>query len=233
MQDLPPSANHFLRTLSAEDRALLVPLLETVNLAQGQTLFSTGDSITAAYFPHLSIVSLVVEFSDGRRVETGIVGRNGVVGGGAALDGRIAIDRAFVQVAGRAEAVKIKELRRLASQSETLRPLLVTFDQMALAQAQQTAGCNALHSLEERLSRWLLHVRDLLGSNTLPLTQEFLAIMLATQRTSVTVVARSFQQAGMIKYHRGTIEIVDSDGLEETACECYNCLNENYVRLGG
>jgi CRP-like cAMP-binding protein len=118
-------------------------------------------------------------------------------------------------------------------ESETLRVALVRNDQSASAQTQQVAACNALHELEERLSRWLLQTRDLLRSDTLPLTQEFLSQMLGVQRSSVTLVARKLQEAGLINYRRGRIHVLDVEGLQDSCCECYAAVNAHFQRLIG
>jgi Mn-dependent DtxR family transcriptional regulator len=124
-------------------------------------------------------------------------------------------------------------LKRLVKESETLRLALVRNDQMASAQTQQVAACNALHELEERLSRWLLQTRDLVRSDTLPLTQEFLSQMLGVQRSSVTLVARKLQEVGLINYRRGRIHVLDVEGLHESCCECYAAINGHFHRLIG
>ena len=139
------------------------------------------------YFPHTGVVSLVVGLTSGQFVEAGMIGRNSVVGAAAPLDGSIALNQAIVQVEGAGMTAETAVLKRLVKESETLRIALVRNDQSVSAQTQQVAACNALHELEERLSRWLLQARDLLRSDTLPLTQEFLSQMLGVQRSSVTL----------------------------------------------
>ena len=124
-------------------------------------------------------------------------------------------------------------VKGLAKESETLRIALVRNDQSASAQTQQVAACNALHELEERLSRWLLQARDLVRSDTLPLTQEFLAQMLGVQRSSVTLVARKLQEAGLINYRRGRIHVLDVEGLQDSCCECYGAINRHFQNLIG
>ena len=156
-----------------------------------------------------------------------MIGRNSAVGAAAPLDGSIALIQAIVQV----ETAETVALKRIAKESETFRLALVRNDQAASAQTQQVAACNALHELEERLSRWLLQARDLLRSDTLPLTQEFLSQMLGVQRSSVTLVARKLQEAGLINYRRGRIHILHVEGLQDSCCECYEAVNAHFRRL--
>ena len=125
-------------------------------------------------------------------------------------------------------AAETAVVKRLVKESETLRLALVRNDQSASAQTQQVAACNALHELEERLSRWLLQARDLFRSDTLPFTQEFLSQMLGVHRTSVTLVARKLQEAGLINYRRGRIHVLDVEGLQDSCCECYDAINAHF-----
>ena len=160
-------------------------------------------------------------------------GRNSVIGAGAALDGGVALNQAIGQVGGSGLGVEVNEMKQLVAQSETLRLAFFRHDQMASAQVQQVAACNALHELEERLSRWLMQTRDLHKSDTLPLTQEFLSQMLGVQRSSVTLVARKLQEAGLINYRRGRIHVLDVEALREWCCECYAAINRQFHRLVG
>ena len=162
-----------------------------------------------------------------------MVGRDSLVGGSAALDGRIALNRGIVQVEGTASILDVKTLREVADQSVAFRTTLIRHEQALFAQAQQSAACNASHSVEARLSRWLLRTRDLTGSDTLGLTQEFLAQMLGVRRTSVSLVANTLQGTGLIRYSRGRIEITNLEGLRATSCECYETVKSHCDRLMG
>ena len=213
--------------------AALVPHLRVVELPQETVLFEAGDTIKAIYFPHQGIVSIVVDLASGEMIETATVGRDGIVGGPAAVGDDIALNSAVVQVAAVASVVDVGTLRRLAQQSDPLHTTLARHRQFILAQAQQSAACHATHPLEARLSRWLLRCRDLLGSDDIPLTQEFLAGMLGARRTSVTVVASTLQRAGFIRYRRGHIRVIDVKGLRESACECYETIKAQGKRLLG
>lgn len=227
------SPNHFLASLSSRDSDLLRPHLKAQQLRQGTVIYGAEETIEHVYFPHTGVVSFVVGLTSGQFVEAGMLGRNSVVGSAAPLDGAIALNRAVVQVESMGVTAETAVLKQLVKESETLRLALVRNDQSASAQTQQVAACNALHELEERLSRWLLQARDLLRSDTLPLTQEFLSQMLGVQRSSVTLVARKLQEAGLIHYRRGRIHVLDVEGLHDSCCECYGAINAHFQRLIG
>ena len=213
--------NSFLAAFEPGDRALLDPHLKSVPLEQRKVLLEPGVPVKHVYFPTGAILSLVIDLSTGEMVETAMVGRDGMVGAAAALDSRISSIRAIVQLAGSALMCSADGLKAAVSQSPTLLSLIFRHEQALFAQVQQSVGCLAAHHVEARLCRWLLRARDLSGSDTMNFTQEFLGEMLGVQRGSVTVVAHTLQQAGMIRYSRGRIQITNVDGLQETACECY------------
>ena len=160
-----------------------------------------------------------------------MVGKDGAVGAASALDGKIAMSRAIVQLGGDAMVCDPAIFKSAAMQSEHLISLVMRHEQTLFAQAQQSTACMANHEVDARLCRWMLRARDLSGSDYLPFTQEFLAEMLGVRRTSVTTVAHTLQSAGMIKYSRGKIQILDVEGLQETACECYRTVKEQYQQL--
>jgi CRP-like cAMP-binding protein len=160
----------------------------------------------------------------GDAIETATIGYEGAVGSFAGLGQRRSHTRAVVQVAGSATRIAAPHFRKAVQDSDAVCKIVVRYGEMLLIQVQQTAACNALHAVEARLSRWLLQARDRLDSNTIKLTHEFLSQMLGVRRTTVTVVANVLQQAGLIRYHRGQIEIVDRQGLEARACECYEAI---------
>jgi CRP-like cAMP-binding protein len=233
MPNLTNSPNHFLASLSQSDSDLLRPHLTPRELQQRAVLHEAEQQVARTYFPTSGIVSLVVGLSDGQMIEAGMLGRNGVVGGGVALDGRRAINQAIVQAAGSSLTIETAALSRCVSESDTLRMVLMAHELASHAHTQQVAACNAAHGLEERLCRWLLQSRDLLLSDTLPLTQEFLSQMLGVQRSSVTLVAKNLQASGLIKYRRGHIQIEDVEGLHDCSCECYETVNRHFERLIG
>jgi CRP-like cAMP-binding protein len=203
------------------------------HLQQKTVLHNTGDTINKIYFPTTAVVSLVVAIESGEMTEAAMVGKDGAVGIASALDGKLAINRAIVQLGGDAIVCDQAAFRSAALQSESLITTVMRHEQTLFAQAQQSTACMAYHEVDARLCRWMLRARDLLGSDQLPFTQDFLAEMLGVQRTSVNTVARTLQEAGLIKYRRGQIEIIDVEGLLEGACECYEVVKEQYSQLLG
>jgi CRP-like cAMP-binding protein len=225
--------NLLLASLSPAELKLLEPHLRPLELKQPHVLFEAGGSVSTVYFPYDAVISLVVTLSTGEMIEAAMVGRDGVVGASAALDGKISVSRAVVQIGGHGVSCDVDVLKRAAMQSATLHSLLIRHEQVVYAQAQQSAACNITHNIEERLARWLLRARDLSRSDTLPFTQEFLAEMLGVRRTSVSVVAHTLQRAGFLKYARGRIQITDVEGLRQSACECYYTVSKYYDTLLG
>jgi CRP-like cAMP-binding protein len=227
------TSNLLLASLSPSDTAALKPYLKSAHLEQERVLVEAGATIGAIYFPTSAVISIVVPLSTGELVEAAMIGRDGVMGAGAALDGKTSLSRAIVQLAGDAMMCGVDDLRSAAMQSQSLLSKLIRHEQTVTAQSQQSAACIAAHHTEERLCRWLLRSRDLSGSDTLLFTQEFLAEMLGVRRTSVTFVTHTLQQAGMIKYRRGKIQIINLEGLQEAACECYETIKSHYQGLLG
>src|SRR5215213_7247263 len=225
------SENRILNSLPQNVFAAAEPHLKPVDLRFGDTVAETDQAIDKVYFPHSGVISLVVALDVGDTIETAMVGRDGVVNGTAALDGSGTLKRGLVQVHGTASAPSPDALRSLADEFEPPSGMLIRHEQVLFAQAQQSAACNASHTVEARMCRWLLRIRDLTGSNEMKLTQEFLAQMLGVRRTSVSLVAHTLQQAGFIKYRRGHIQIVNVEGVRSGACECYDKVRANYERL--
>ena len=228
---MPQKTNLLLEALPDAERRALAPHLAALQLEQHQVLFEIRDTICQVYFPVDAVISLVLPLSTGEVVETAMVGCDGVIGATAALNGRVSLNRAIVQVGGSSLRCAVEPLRELVQEHSQLRALLGAHEQALFAQAQQAAACNATHVIESRLARWLLRAADLHGSVELPLTQEYMAQMLGVRRTSVTVVARTLQQAGLIRYSRGHIKLLDVPALRETACECYAAVKMNYQAL--
>jgi CRP-like cAMP-binding protein len=227
----PPTPNRLLASLSPSERSALQPHLKAEELAQDTVLFEAGQELDKIYFPHAGIVSLVVRLASGDVIEAAMIGRESLVGGSAAINSRTAVTKSIVQIAGNAWIVPTDHVRALAEDNSRFRTLIIRHEEMVLAQAQQAAACNAFHTVEARLARWLLRCRDLTGGGDLELTQEFLAQMLGVRRTSVSLVANTFQQAGFLTYRRGHIRIVDVEGLRESACECYDTIRNHAGRL--
>jgi CRP-like cAMP-binding protein len=226
-----PQANRLLNALPQNILAAVEPHLMRTELSFAQVLAATGQKITRVYFPTQGIVSLVVEMKVGDMIETAMVGRDGVANGTAALDGKVSLHKAIVQVAGTAWAIDPDRLRSLCDDFAPLRSIIIRHEQVLLAQAQQSAGCNASHTVEARMCRWLLHIRDLTGSDDMNLTQDFLAQMLGVRRTSVSLVAGTLQRAGFISYRRGHIKLLDIEQLKEAACECYETVKGHHEHL--
>jgi CRP-like cAMP-binding protein len=230
---MPNSGNLLLASLSDSDAAALRPHLKSVYLEREQILFEPGSEIADIYFPAGAVVSLVVGLSSGEIIEAAMVGRDGVVGASAALGGNIPANRGIVQLAGPAMTCKVSELKNAALQSQSLLSTLFRHEQAVYAQASQSAACMAAHQVEARLCRSLLRARDLAGTDNLQFTHEFLAGMLGVGRTSVTLHARILQQAGIIRYSRGRIQITDVEAMQETVCECYGTVKSYYEALLG
>jgi len=220
-----------LEALPEAERRALTPFLSHTEIKQQQVLFDVGDEVAKIYFPTDAVVSLVVPLSTGEIVESAMVGRDGVVGAGAALNGRVSLNRAIAQIGGECLACSLEPLKAALKSLPRIQSMLGAHEQALFAQAQQSAACNATHVIESRLARWLLRATDLRGSDELPLTQQYIAEMLGVRRTSVTVVARTLQEAGMIRYTRGHIKILDMTALQETACECYETVKLTYGSL--
>jgi CRP-like cAMP-binding protein len=225
--------NLLLSSLASEEIEALRPHLKPVGLEQTKILYEAGDGITGVYFPFDAVVSLVVVLSTGESVEAAMVGRDGVVGASSALDGKLALNRAIVQIGGSGVVCDPETFKRLVLQYPAMLSLIISHEQTVYAQVQQSAACNITHDATERLCRWMLRARDLSDSDTLPFTQEFLAEMLGVRRTTVSPVAHTLQAAGMIQYRRGKIQIMDLEGLRESACECYATVRDRYEQLLG
>ena len=227
----PFSKNHLLAAFSATDFDFLRPYLQFVQLSADDVLAEAGFKIERAYFLHSGIVSFVVSLAEGEMIEVGVIGREGAVGASAAFTDDIAVSGAIVRLPGAASVVEADHLRAAAERSAPLRTMLARNQRALFAQAQQLAACNASHAVEFRLSRSLLQMRDLSGSDTLTITQEALSQMLGVRRNSVSVVAHALQQANLIRYSRGHIEIIDAEGLKRGACECYAAVKAHRERL--
>lgn len=225
--------NILLGLLSPSDLNRLTPHLRSAHFEQHYVLFEADEEIEHVYFPTSAVVSLVVTLSTGEMIEAAMVGKDGVVGASAALDGKISLSRGIIQLPGEIIVCEIGALKSAAMQSPKLLSLLIRHEQTVYGQAQQSAACFATHRVDARLCRWLLRARDLSGSDNLPFTQEYLAEVLGVRRTSVTEVAHTLQEAGLIKYARGKIQIVDAKALRESACECYGSVQTLYKKLLG
>jgi CRP-like cAMP-binding protein len=223
-------SNFILARLTDEELGALSPHLSVVKLIFGEVIAETHERVRRVYFPHSGIISCVVDLAGGGAIETGMIGKDGVCGALQALDDKISLNRIVVQVAGEASVIDSDRLRDFALNSPNLRKVLVKYDLLFMAQVQQTAACNAVHNVRQRLCRWLLRMHDLQGPN-LELTQEFLAQMMGVRRTSVTDVAKELQKAGLISYTRGKIHISDVDLVKAWACECEEDLRMHHKHI--
>jgi CRP-like cAMP-binding protein len=216
--------NHLLTALSGSDYGILRPHLKETRLERGDVLQDPGTRIQYVYFPLSGIISLLSVMRDGKAVETAAVGRDGALGAHCGFGILQAQSRAIVQIPGAAARIAAPQFQKAVRESERMRDLVIRYRELRLAQIQQSAACNAVHEAEARLARWLLHVSDITGNDTMPLTQEFLSQMLGVRRTTVTAIARGLQHTGVIRYTRGRIELSDREKLKKRACECYEVL---------
>lgn len=220
-----PTNNLILDSLPDGVRASVEPHLTAVDLPQSQILQDAGRPVSQVYFPLSGMVSLLAVTPSGESIETGIVGREGVVGGLAVGD-LSSFAQAIVQIEGRALRIGAAPFRALCQEHPVLRERVDRYQAFILTQAQQNAACHALHSLEGRLCRWLLQSEDLIESNQIALTQEFLSYMLGVRRPTVSVAASELQRDGLIQYRRGTIMVLDRAGLLKRSCQCYEVLRD-------
>jgi len=223
--------NYLLQALPAAELEALHPRLELVELVRESVLVEAGAPLTHVYLPHSGAISMMVRLSEGQAVEVAMIGHDSVFRASAALDDGVSSTDAVVLLPGTASVIDVAVLRASADRSAVLRGLLARHEQALFTQAQQSAVCNASHSVEARLSRWLLRARDLCDSETLPLTQELLAQLIGVQRNAVSIVAHALQRAGIIRYSRGHIDIKNPQGLRETSCECYDVVKTQHQRL--
>ena len=224
-------ASYLLAVFPEEDYARLVPHLELVKLAQNEILYNSGDRINYLYFPVDSIVSLLYTTENGATAEIAMIGNFGVVGYAAFLNGESALHQAVVQIAGDAYRISAEIVQQEFARGGAMQRILLHYMQALVTQISQVSVCNRLHTVEHRVSRWLLFCHDRLKSDEMVLTQEMLAQLLAVRRESVTVVAGQLQDAGMISYVRGHIHILDRRKLEQATCECYELVKKENERL--
>ena len=233
MSSIQRPPNQLLQALPAEDFELVGARLKPLQLMRETVLVEAGVAPAQIVFPHAGAVSIVVNLSEGQSVEVAMIGRDGVVGACEALGDGVSLTDAIVLFPAAASAIELADFRIVAAQSPALRSLVIRHGEALLAQAQQTAACNAVHSVEARLARWLLRARDLHDGRTLPLTQELLAQMIGVRRNAISIVAHALQEAGTIGYSRGQIEILDVEALRATSCECHAAIRARQKQLRG
>jgi CRP-like cAMP-binding protein len=214
-------SSKILLHLSRNECQQLLPELELVRLKLHQVIIEAGETMKSGYFVNTGILSVLAVQPDGKSVEVGLIGNEGFLGLPLLVGYRTSPTRVVCQADGTAYRCDAQALRRVLRDCPELEQQLHRFGQQLAMQTTQIAACNRLHDVEERLARWILMTEDRLLGDTLPLTQEFLAQMLGTRRSSVTVAAGTLQKAGLISYTRGSVTIVDRKRLEDAACDCY------------
>lgn len=225
----PP--NHLLQALPAPEFDALNPHLKTIELVRETVLVEAGSPPVQIYLPHSGAIAMTVGLPEGQVVQVAMIGRDGAVGAWAGLGGDLSPSAAVVLFPGTASVIDVTDVKAVADRNVAVRNLLARYELVLFAQAQQSVACNASHSVEARLSRWLLHARELSGNEVLPLTQEFLARMIGVRRNAISIVAHALLQAGTIRYSRGHIAIANVEALRKTSCECYHAVKAAHERL--
>jgi len=213
--------NQLLGAFEADVRARIAPHLQPANHKLGEIICEAGGPLDHAYFPEGCVLSLLTILENGSEIECANIGREGAFGVFSAMYSRVSFTRCTVQLEGPMVRCEIGYLREEFSKSPHLQNLLVSYSETLLSQVMQTVACNSLHSVEERMCRWLLMMHDRAEGETLTYTHEFLANIMGANRTSITLAAQSLQNQGLISYRRGLMQIRDRAGLEAATCECY------------
>ena len=226
-----PRQNRLLEALPDAEWERWLPHLEAVDMPLGKVLYEPGVRLTHVYFPTTSIVSLLYVMEDGASAEIAVVGHDGLVGISLFMGGESTTNRAVVQSAGQGFRLKANLLMLEFNRAGPVLHLLLRYTQALITQMAQTAVCNRHHSLDQQLCRWLLLSLDRLPTNELIMTQELIANMLGVRREGVTEAAGNLDKAGLIRYRRGHITVLDRGGLEKRTCECYSVVKHEYDRL--
>ncbi len=227
-----PVSNIILLSISDSDYSSLRPHLEYVSLPNHLVLHEAGGRLEFAYFPSRGLISLVVAMKDGKTAEAGVVGNEGFTGTPAAVGLNSSPLRAVVQITGDGFRVEVAALESTLESTPHLQMMLSRYAVVQGMQVAQTAACNRLHGIEHRLARWLLMTQDRVDSESLPITHDFLATMLGTDRPTVSVAAGVLQRKKLIEYTRGAVKIVNRKKLEHSACECYAATQHYNGQLG-
>lgn len=226
--------NQILANLSADVYQRLAPYFVDVTLEQGKIIYIPGEPLPHLYFPLDCLLSLTITMQNGAMAEVGMIGSREVFGINAFMGRRETTQtECTAQIAGSAIKIDAQVVRQEFDRNEQLRDLLLRSTQAFLAQVSQTAACNALHVLEQRLARWLLETQERINSKSLPLTQEYISTMLGVRRAGVTQAAQKLQERQLIQYRRGHVQILNQAGLEASACECFKTIKTEYDRLLG
>jgi CRP-like cAMP-binding protein len=224
--------NYLLATLPENTYNKLIPHLKLIHLLQGQILHLPNEIVPKVYFPLDCLLSITVTLDNGNAVETGIIGNQDLLGINALIsDCPTSHTEYIVQVSGAAVQIQTSTIREIFQEDYQFRDLMLRYTQAFIAQVSQTAACNRLHLLEQRLAKWLLQAGKCLNSNEIPLTQEFLSIMLGVRRPAVTLTVQKLYERGCISYSRGSISIIDREKLQNSSCECFEVIGQEYARF--
>jgi len=236
---MPPGNNHFaamrrnqiLASLPDSELKTIWPHLHEVDLTFGEVMLDAEQELTNAYFILSGVASLIVNMTDGSSVEVASVGKESLIGAGGLLRIPRELHTTLIQAQGSAYKISIIRLQKLFQDCRSLREGILRNLYVQTSQMAQTAACNRVHEVEQRLARWLLTLHDLVVADQIIMTHEFLSIMLGTRRTTVTIAAGMLQDEGLIEYKRGKVHILDRKGLEKAACECYGSLRQFVARI--
>ncbi|WP_081851240.1 Crp/Fnr family transcriptional regulator [Bradyrhizobium sp. URHD0069] len=223
--------NRLLAALPAADLGLLAPYLQHVLLKQDAVLVRSGDRNDKVYFPHSGAISFMLDMPNGQTVATSLIGHEGAVGMLSVLGPSRSPTTAVVRVAGIASQISASRFHAAFGQSDAIKYAVQTHTRALLMQLQHVTACNALHAVEARMARWLLHIHDRIAGNVVPLTQEALSELLGVRRTTVTLVVRKLRASGAVKSARRGLVEIDRPRLKETACECYEAMRCKYHRI--
>ncbi len=225
--------NYLLASLGGPEHDRIIQKLEPVTLKLGQVMHESGEAMEYVYFPTTAIFSLLCIMENGATAEIGVVGNDGILGVEMFMGGDTTTSRAVVQSSGHCCRMKAKDLKDEFTLGGPFQKLLLRYTQALIAQISQTAVCNRLHSLEQQLCRWLLLSHDRLDSDKLVMTHDLISNMLGVRREGVTLAAKKLVERNLIKSVRGTMTVIDREGLEDAVCECYEVVNAEYNRLLG
>ena len=225
--------NHLLAALRADEFVRVTAKLEPISLKLGEVLYESGDKLDYAYFPTTAIISMLYIMENGATAEIGVIGNDGLVGNALFMGSDTTTSRAVIQSTGAVLRMKAKDLKIEFALGGMFQKLLLRYTQALMTQISQTAVCNRLHAVEHQVCRWLLLSHDRLDSDMLVMTHDLISNMLGVRREGVTLAAQKLAKRKLIKNVRGTITIIDRQGLEEAVCECYAVVNNEYNRLLG
>jgi CRP-like cAMP-binding protein len=224
--------NRLLALLTPDTRRRMLPAFQLISCEMSHVLYMPDRTITHIYFPLTAVTSVLSEMDDGTTVEVATIGREGMVGLSVMLGDTTTFLRTIAQIPGTALSMERDDFLRIVEERQNgLQSLLLRYTQALFSQLAQQSACNRLHNMEERCARWILMTQDRVGHDEFPLTQEFLAYMLGARRASVTIAAGILARAGLIRYTRGKIQVLERARLEEASCECYGIIQREYERL--